>query len=174
MTQEMTQEQWASKFKPITNHIQPTSNFDGAMFETYGDELEFVKAAGANRVWTLLVVDGKGYITSGMHFVNRMGYFIAEVPYEGDEIEIDLGWDADEVNASTIGVRYGQNIAVIAALNNELAFLSQEHFEELKSLVLNFVQKHNNQHANVEAFARQDVEMYVDSYTAALHDGVEV
>jgi len=40
-------------------------------------------AAGADRVWTVLDCDGKLYLASGFHYVNRTGdYVIGKVPHE--------------------------------------------------------------------------------------------
>jgi len=35
-------DEWCDTYKPITNHLDSNASFDGAMFETYGDEVEFV------------------------------------------------------------------------------------------------------------------------------------
>ena len=78
---EMTEEEWFDTYKPIKNHIEVTSSFDGHMFETYGDEVEFVKFQDNDMIWMLGDGDDGGmYIWSGWGFVNRIGYFITEVP----------------------------------------------------------------------------------------------
>ena len=50
------------------------------MFQTYGAEVEFVKKAYPDYIWTYAEVDSGSYIWNGWHFVNRLGYFITEVP----------------------------------------------------------------------------------------------
>ena len=44
------------RFHPIVNHIDPNAGFDfgygGCLFETYGQEFEFVRQQSAARVWT--------------------------------------------------------------------------------------------------------------------------
>ena len=44
---EMTEEEWFETYKPIPNHIDENASFNdgehGYMFETYGEEVEFVK-----------------------------------------------------------------------------------------------------------------------------------
>ena len=78
---EMTEDEWFDTYKPIKNHIDVTSSFDGHMFETYGDEVEFVKAQDENRIWMYGDGDdGGSYIWNGWHIVNRIGYFITDVP----------------------------------------------------------------------------------------------
>ena len=90
--EEMDFDTWFDTYKPIQNHIDESSSFDGAMFETYGEEVEFVKAQDENRIWTYGDGDdGEGHIWSGWHFVNRIGYFITEVPCPIDtEIQVNL------------------------------------------------------------------------------------
>jgi hypothetical protein len=78
---EISYDDWFDTYKPITNHIEKNASFDGCMFETYGDEVAFVKAQDENRIWMYGDGDDGGtYIWSGWGFVNRIGYFITEVP----------------------------------------------------------------------------------------------
>ena len=78
---EMTMEEWEATYKPITNHIDTNASFDGLMFETYGDEVDFVKSQSPENIWMYGDGDtGNSYIWSGWGFVNRLGYFITEVP----------------------------------------------------------------------------------------------
>jgi hypothetical protein len=75
----MSYEKWLAKYCPITNHLDTNAAFDGCMFETFGLEIEFVRAQPASKVWTLVECDGKAFICEGYHFVNRLGYFVTEV-----------------------------------------------------------------------------------------------
>lgn len=91
---EMTFEEWAATYKPILNHFDPNASFDngegGIMFETYGEEYEFVKAYDENKIWMYGDGDdGGSYLWSGWGFVNRLGYFITEVPFE-DNVTIQV------------------------------------------------------------------------------------
>ena len=72
-------ERWLEKYRPIQNHLNSNSSFDGCMFETYGEELAFVCAQHDRTIWTLLDCDGEMRIAEGLHYVNRIGYFITEV-----------------------------------------------------------------------------------------------
>lgn len=46
-------------------------------------------AAPERRVWTLVDADGFTLVVSGRHFVNRLEYYITEVPWpEGEEVEV--------------------------------------------------------------------------------------
>jgi hypothetical protein len=80
----LTEDDFLARFKPVANHIDPNSSFDGCMFETFGEELAHVRTRDRNLVWTLLDSDGQSRIESGFHFVNRIGYLIASVPTEPD------------------------------------------------------------------------------------------
>jgi len=82
---EMDFDEWCEQYKPIVNHIDNNASFDngdgGLMFETYGDEVEFVKSQSPDKIWMYGDGDdGAGYLWNGWGFVNRIGYFITEVP----------------------------------------------------------------------------------------------
>lgn len=93
---EMTEEEWFNTYKPIKNHIEGTSSFDGHMFETYGDEVEFVKTQPLENIWMYGDGDDGGtYLWNGWGFVNRIGYFITEVPCPPDttiQVLISVPW----------------------------------------------------------------------------------
>jgi len=87
---EITEEEWFDKFKPIPNHIDDNASFsdgdNGYMFETYGEELDFVKSQEPNRIWTYCDGDDRGtYIFEGMRIVNRIGYFVTTVPFDANK-----------------------------------------------------------------------------------------
>jgi hypothetical protein len=94
---EMTMEEWEATYKPIPNNIVENASFQdesgkGIMFETYGDEYEFVKKADPAHIWTYGDGDdGGSYIWAGWSFVNRLGYFITEIPFpENTDIQIKV------------------------------------------------------------------------------------
>jgi hypothetical protein len=89
---EMDYEEFVATYKPILNHIDKNASFDGTMFETYGDEVTFVKSVSPENIWTYGDGDdGGSYIWSGWSFINRLGYFITEVPCPADtEIQIKV------------------------------------------------------------------------------------
>ena len=94
---EMSFEEWAATYKPILNHIDEHASFDngegGIMFETSGDAVEFVKSQSPDKIWMYGDGDdGGSYIWSGWGFVNRLGYFITEVPCPPDlDIQVQVG-----------------------------------------------------------------------------------
>ena len=93
---EMEFEEFVETYKPITNHIDEHASFDGLMFETYGAEVEFVKAQDENRIWMYGDGDdGGSYLWSGWGFVNRLGYFITEVPFPDNttvQVRVSYNW----------------------------------------------------------------------------------
>tara|TARA_R100001443_G_scaffold116760_1_gene138372 strand:+ start:2515 stop:2820 length:306 start_codon:yes stop_codon:yes gene_type:complete len=91
------------KYKPIYNHLEHPEYKEGQTeaqcggspqyFETYGRDLEYVKKHDDKFIWTLIEVDDKLYIVQGFHYVNRLNYLIASVPYEKGQMEyLDLIW----------------------------------------------------------------------------------
>lgn len=100
---EQTFESWLEEFKPIKNHLDENASFEdedgnGIMFETYGDEVAFVKKQDPRCIWTYGDGDdGGGYIWNGWHVVNRIGYFITEVPCpENTTIQIQVDESPEE------------------------------------------------------------------------------
>jgi len=81
----MNYDQWVEKYKPIKNYFDSTNDI---FFETFGEELDFVKSADPKHVWTL--VDGyEGtWIVSEFHVVNRIAYAVTEMPHNGEQIEV--------------------------------------------------------------------------------------
>jgi hypothetical protein len=61
----------------------------GIAFDTYGDDLDFVRSQIGKHIWT--VVDGDGenpVITAGFHHVNRIHYIITIKPWEDEFLEL--------------------------------------------------------------------------------------
>ncbi len=84
---ELTFEEADEQFKFIPNNYDEYSSFDGLMFETYGDEVEFVKSQSPDKIWMYGEGDDGGlYIWSGWGFVNRIGYFISQNPVPDNTI----------------------------------------------------------------------------------------
>jgi len=84
---------WADfmALKPVRNPTEPSTD----LFETYGADLEFVKAVfetEPKRVWTLLDTEGEAIVSSGMWFVNRIAYMVTELPcpIDGDFINVEV------------------------------------------------------------------------------------
>jgi hypothetical protein len=79
---ELSYDEWERIFKPIKNHLDTNASFNGTMFETYGEELEFVKSQRPDHIWMYGDGDdGGAYLWSGWGLINRIGYFITEEPF---------------------------------------------------------------------------------------------
>lgn len=98
---ELDMDTWETIFKPQTNTIDPNASFqnedgEGIMFETFGEELEYVQATDNHYIWTYGDGDdGGGYIWNGYHYINRLGYFISTVPWEDGvdyQIQVSPPW----------------------------------------------------------------------------------
>jgi hypothetical protein len=90
-------EAWETKFKPVGNHLNPDASWSATMFETFGEEVEFVLSQPDENVWTWIDGDGDDeessgtFLVSGFHHVNRIGYFVCEVPWtEFEEVRVEL------------------------------------------------------------------------------------
>lgn len=94
----MTEDDFELEFTPVPNHFDPDSGWGrgdgpGCLFGISPEELAFVKSQPANRIWTLLdgEDDDKMYLSTGFHFVNRIGYLITNEPFLEDcVITIDM------------------------------------------------------------------------------------
>ena len=91
----LSYDDFVEKCKPIQNEFpNPCGGFDNTMFETYGEELGYVKLINEQspeNVFTIVEVEDNLYILKGFHLVNRHGYFITKNPcdVEFSEILID-------------------------------------------------------------------------------------
>lgn len=88
----LTEDNFDELYVPIQNHLVEDASFGGAMFETYGEELDFVFSVSLEdntrkTVWTIIETDGEMYCVAGFHLVNRIGFIITEKPWETGEEE---------------------------------------------------------------------------------------
>lgn len=97
---EIDYEEWFDLYKPVQNPIDNNASFDGCLFETSGAEHKYIVDADQLRVWTLLDNDGVLTVSNGYHRVNRMGYFVTEVPYmDGQLIDVKVDTEPDDTSA---------------------------------------------------------------------------
>lgn len=79
----ITNEQWEKTYLPIVNPI--TGDCDTSYsFETYGEELDYVRSHDEHNVWTEIDGDNGVYIVNGYCLVNRIHYYVTEVPWTED------------------------------------------------------------------------------------------
>jgi hypothetical protein len=81
VVKKMRIEDFESAYCPIENHIDDNSSLDGTMFETYGAELDYVKAQEPSCIWTYCDEDEGLFIKSGYHLANRLGHVITKNPW---------------------------------------------------------------------------------------------
>lgn len=96
----LSEDEFEKLYPIIENHLNPSAgwpfgNSRGCLFETFGDELEFVKRQDPNKVWTLVDDDEGSCIISGFHVVNRSGYLISTVPV-GPGVNVEVQFEANE------------------------------------------------------------------------------
>ena len=86
--EQIDEDTWYAKYKPIVNHLDPNASWSGYMFETYGEEEEFIKQYPNERcIWTYMDTgDGGTCVGAGWHFVNRIGYFITENEWTDEDL----------------------------------------------------------------------------------------
>lgn len=108
----ITEDEFYEKYKPQNNHLDDNASWDGKLYETFDEELDFCfeLSKKENRVWTIIECDSEEepddddddddketyeptclYILSGFHLINRIGFMVTEIPYEKDiEIKLEL------------------------------------------------------------------------------------
>jgi len=91
---EITEDEFFEKFTRVLNHIDTNASFDGCMFETYSQELEYVKKIAQEspkRVWTIIEGERDSlYYSLGFHLVNRLGFIITEEEAPNLEIDVEI------------------------------------------------------------------------------------
>jgi hypothetical protein len=86
---EMREADFNKQYPLIANHLDANASWNGCLYETFGKQLAFIEQQPSNTIWTLVEEDGKQFLLSGFHFVNRLGYLISTVAVsEGQEIAV--------------------------------------------------------------------------------------
>jgi hypothetical protein len=86
----MNYDEWENTYLPKQNHLAGRRG-GRDFFETHGVELGYVLATAdlaPNTVWTLVEGDEGTYVINGYHLVNRLAYFITQIPFEGEFLEV--------------------------------------------------------------------------------------
>ena len=76
-----------AKYKPVINYIHSDKYPDAPierMFETFGADFDYIKRVDFRRVWTWVDGDMSSLLVPGIAYVNRLGYYVTEVPWEND------------------------------------------------------------------------------------------
>lgn len=97
---EQQVDKWLADYKPVANHLNDTRGWEinekGILFETYGNELDFVRQQPDNNVWTWIDGDEGTVIVAGMAFVNRIGYFVTEVAWTDESAFVEVDTYSEE------------------------------------------------------------------------------
>lgn len=106
---ELTEDEFDDQYALVSNHINPSATWAfgdadaaGCLFETYGEEFEFVRRYDSRKVWTIVDGDdGDMYVVSGLHYVNRVGYLLSQDPVpENTTIQVHIPMDTDDGEAA--------------------------------------------------------------------------
>lgn len=89
---KLTEDGFDEKFKLITNPFEDNVGWNGRFFETYGEELDFVRNRHSAHIWTYIDGDESDLIVSGYHLVNRINYLIS-VEHVPDDTDYQVNLD---------------------------------------------------------------------------------
>jgi len=81
-------ENWFEAYKPVKNPNNEASDGREYLYDTDPNDMLYVAAAfhaDQYTVWTMIEEEDNFYIISDLHYVNRLGYFITEIPFMGNE-----------------------------------------------------------------------------------------
>lgn len=105
---ELTEDEFSDRYPLVPNHINPSAGWaigdtGGCLFETFGEEFDFIRRQDPRRVWMLIDGDGGDmYVISGLHHVNRIGYLLSTLPVPEDvciQVHLPTSHQDDEQDA---------------------------------------------------------------------------
>lgn len=83
-------DEWVEQYQPITNRYTDNGSYDNTLFEYNELEVDLIKCTDCENIWTLVSgEDEESWIIPGLHIVNRMGYFVTNVPHEYKDIQVN-------------------------------------------------------------------------------------
>jgi len=85
-------EEWVKQYRPIQNPFNKDGTYNNTAFETYGNEIGYITSGEfkQNCIWTLIISDNEEFwIIPGLKYVDRFLYFVTEVPWEDENIQVD-------------------------------------------------------------------------------------
>ena len=74
-------DEFEERYELLKNNLDESAAYEGAWFETYGNEELFVRNADPKTVWTIVEGDESLWVIAGFHIVNRLGYLITQTPW---------------------------------------------------------------------------------------------
>lgn len=98
LTINLSEDEFDLRFPLVTNHLNPDAGWAlgegaGCLFETHGEEFDFVQRQDPRKVWTFMDGDdGAQVVCTGLHYVNRIGYLVSTIAVpQGIEFEVRIG-----------------------------------------------------------------------------------
>jgi hypothetical protein len=74
-------------FKPYRHPNAHHDIWGGHGLETFGADLKLVHSLDPSRLWTVVDGDCDQWITTGVHYVNRVCYLVTETPHNNVNVE---------------------------------------------------------------------------------------
>lgn len=101
-------------YEPFENHLVADAPYSNFMFETYGEELEYVKEQDLNTIWTIVECDDEEeYIIQGFHHINRIGYIITQESWdENKDVQVDINEKISVGKAKAAAIEFLDEIGV--------------------------------------------------------------
>jgi len=100
---EISEDEFDNRYQLLENHINLNASWGygdrpGCLFESFGDELNFVNQQDPQTIWTLIDGDnGDMYLISGLHFINRVGYLLSTSPVpKNTTVQVHLPMSVDD------------------------------------------------------------------------------
>jgi len=79
---------WEKKYQPKKSP-EKHSSYNNTLIECYKELWEYLKKQDPKNIWTLINGDDDSFvIIPGSHYVNRIGYFVTEKPWEHENLEV--------------------------------------------------------------------------------------
>lgn len=128
---KITEEEFFEKYKPIQNPYTKGSGWNNTMFETYGKEIDYVTSSNFSdrQIWTLVdCVNEECYIIPGFHFVDRNGYFITEIPWENENIEVNCNEMITKKQAINACINFFKELKFTLDRYNVHNFFTEEEY----------------------------------------------
>lgn len=158
----ITEDEFVTKYTPIKNHLDNSASHDGCMFETYGEELEYINSirnTEPKRVFTIIDNnDGWTGICAGYHWVNRVGYLITEEEWRDENEEYTIydntllreEWESLPVEAieEIVGIEMTGSMSDEEEIRDENFYLWEEMSKEERNIILNKYKTEDNDNNN--------------------------
>ena len=131
MIKTITTEEFFEKHQPIKNHFVQEAAYEDCMFETYGEEVQYIvnifNSDKKQYIWTLLEVENEeSWIIPGYHYFNRLGYFITKIPWENENIQVNNNKMCTIDEAIDYCIDFGETAFNIGFDKNDVT----QHFSE--------------------------------------------